>query len=113
MTCVICNLWHSMPYPNMWSTPVDVATVEQILCAGYLLKTQQPPEIAARLCERHVNILMLLDAPKVSISLAQQALAPILASPPEARPGQKVQFSCPGCGELISTGDVHGCPGEP
>ncbi len=133
MTCVLCRVWDRLPYQLRYSTPVEVREVEAVLITGYLLKSQLPPDVAAPLCEKHVQMLGLLDqelfqeapapglAAQILASPAQAAdfpgivlplPAPSVARPPEPvpAPAGKVQFQCHDCGQTVTTGEVHACP---
>jgi hypothetical protein len=126
--CVLCRVWDRLPYQARYSTPVEVREVEAVLITGYLLKSQLPSDVAAPLCEKHVQMLGLLDQELFQEAPSPGLAAQILAAPaqagdfpglvlPQARPPEpvaapagKVQFQCHDCGQTVTMGDVHVCP---
>ena len=59
MECLLCAMWQRMPYSKRYTTPPPVAETEGALVVGYWLASRQ--EGVARLCERHMNIVGILD----------------------------------------------------
>jgi len=59
MECLLCKMWSRMPYAKRPTTPTSTQETEGALIVGYWIATRQ--RSVARICEKHMNILTLLD----------------------------------------------------
>jgi len=73
--CPLCNMWARIPYAARHTTPVPVSEVEGILIVGFWLRARHPENLAVRLCERHGQTLILLDAQEETRKLHLEAMA--------------------------------------
>lgn len=84
MECLLCNMWNRMPYARKYTTPTTVAETEGALIVGYWLASRQ--EGVARLCERHMNVVGILDQQEESRNEAEKVAQAQVAERQQGNP---------------------------
>ena len=73
-------MWYRMPYHKRFSSPVTAEQAEEALAIGYWIRASLDDTAitAIKLCQRHVNFLLLLNAREKQV----QIINPVPPSPP-------------------------------
>jgi len=76
MACLLCEMWARMPYAKKYTTPTTAQETEGALVVGYWLASRRAANnIVARICERHMAVVVILDQQEEKRMAAEAAIA--------------------------------------